>query len=65
MPIDGTLFFCLGYFQAKYLLHNYLEQKIITSYSLLQVPNPANYSNFSTSLSDTSFSSHVEILFQN
>ncbi len=43
----GTLF-CLGYFQAKYLLHNNLQPQMITSYSLLQTCHPTNYSNFSS-----------------
>ncbi len=44
MPINGTLL-CLGYFQAKYLLYNTLQPKMITSYSLVQVPDPENYIN--------------------
>ncbi len=47
MPIDGTLF-CLGYFEVKYLLRLYLQLKMITSYSLLKMPDPANYANFSS-----------------
>ncbi len=47
MPIGAALF-CLRYFQAKYLLYDNLQPKIITSYSLLQVPDPANYANISS-----------------